>query len=309
MKGILIGAGVVGERILQQAANSTSVEIVAMYDANTERLQEMAARYNVQTTSSLEELLEIEAEFAYIGTPPISHMSLTEGCAKRGLHVICEKPLAHNEEEGKRMVEIAKVYGVKTAMHFPMIYGEEFLYVEKAIQQQELGDVIQVELSTYFPQWPRPWQENNWIRTREQGGFIREIFPHYLQMTERLFGEGSLQSHQTHYPQNPELCEQSVCALAQLPGNIPFVLQGAHGVAEQEQIIYRIHGTKKTMTIRNWAELWVSTPNQPEQRLTLQKSNISFLDEVSLYFQGKGSNYVSFEEGASVQHIIDSLLK
>lgn len=309
MKGILIGAGVVGERILQQAANSTSVEIVAMYDANTERLQEMAARYNVQTTSSLEELLEIEAEFAYIGTPPISHMSLTEACAKRGLHIICEKPLAHNIEEGEQMVKIAKHYDVKTAMHFPMVYGAEFLYVEQAIHQHELGDIIQVELSTYFPRWPRPWQENNWIRTREQGGFIREIFPHYLHMTQRLFGDVLLQSHHTNYPQNQELCEQSVCAIAQLPGNIPLLLQGAHGVAEEERILYRIHGTKKTITIRNWAELWVSTPNESEQLHTLQVPKISFLDEVSYYFQGKGSNNVSFEEGARVQTVIDSLLK
>lgn len=309
MKGILIGAGVVGERILQQSMNSSTVQLIGMYDANFERLQEMASLYQVKAVASLEELIDMKADFAYIGTPPMSHAALTEVCSQKGLHIICEKPIAHTAEEGEKMIEITRKYGVKTAMHFPMVYSLEFLFLEQAIQNHELGDIIQVELSTYFPQWPRVWQENNWIRTREQGGFIREIFPHYLQMTLRLFGELSLLSHQTDYPIDENLCEQRVCAIAQLPGNIPFILQGAHSVAEEEQILYRVHGTKKTMTIRNWSELWVSEKNQPAQIQSFNQVKKSFLDEVSFYFQGKESNVVPFEQGVRVQYQIDELLK
>ncbi len=83
----------------------------------------------------------------------------------------------------------------------------------KLVNEGEIGQIVRVELQTYFPHWPRLWQQNPWIASREQGGFTREVFPHYFQLMYRMFGQISITSHQTVYPEDETLAETSVLAI------------------------------------------------------------------------------------------------
>ena len=50
----LIGLGVVGERIINQILNHDSSEIIAVYDENKERLEEVAAKYQLPVAENVE---------------------------------------------------------------------------------------------------------------------------------------------------------------------------------------------------------------------------------------------------------------
>ena len=301
----IIGAGVVGERIIAQALENEQYEIHAVYDENKERLQAIAEKYSVQTVDSLQALLEMKSDWVYIGTPPISHAPLAQEIAKYGLNILSEKPLAHDAQDGEVMVQVAK--NVKTAMHFPLMYSAAVNQLKKEIK--EIGEVTRIELHTYFPEWPRKWQQNDWIKSRAQGGFIREIFPHYLQLTHHLFGDLTITAHETTYPADEALCEIGVSALAKTEQGIPVVLNGLSSIGQDERIDYKIFGTEKVITLRNWAQVWVSKSYETEAQVTADETPESMLEACRKALQGEEALVVPFEEGLKVQYWIDELLK
>src|SRR6185437_2894536 len=165
-------------------------------------------------------------DWVYIGTPPVSHAALSKEAIAKGLNVLCEKPLAHDAEDGIVMAAAAASSTIQTAMHFPLMYSPSVRHMMKLVETGSIGDVIRIELNTHFPHWPRLWQQNPWIGSREQGGFTREVFPHFLQLMYRMFGKLSLHSHQTVYPEDETLAETGVLAIGKTSGDIPVLLNG-----------------------------------------------------------------------------------
>ena len=92
----IVGTGIVGERIINQLLINENASIVALFDENKKRLNEMANTYELHAASSYEEVLDLKPDWVYIGTPPVSHAILSEAAIAKGLNVLCEKPLAHD---------------------------------------------------------------------------------------------------------------------------------------------------------------------------------------------------------------------
>ncbi|GGA16611.1 Gfo/Idh/MocA family protein [Psychrobacillus lasiicapitis] len=304
----IIGTGVVGERIINQILAHPNCEIISVFDENKIRLEEISTKYQLSAAESLEAFLQTRPDWVYIGTPPVSHAPLSEQIAAHGLNILSEKPLAHDVVDGKRMVKVASEAKVHTAMHFPLMYSPVVHSLKNALATKELGDIVRIELHTYLPNWPRKWQQNPWIGTREQGGFIREIFPHYLQLMYHLFGGFTISSHTTTYPREMELCETGVTALAKTENGIPIVLNGLSGIAQEERLEFKVFGTNKVMTIRNWSELWVSEKDQEAVQVSSSIRPYSLIDACHQTVNGQESFLVSFEEGLKVQEWIDQLL-
>jgi len=305
----IIGTGIVGERIIKQLLVNSNCEIISIYDENSERLVEIRDRYHLPMASSLEEVFATKPNWVYIGTPPNRHAQLAEEASKHGFHVLSEKPLAHDVEGGQKMVESTKNAKVLTAMHFPLMYSPAVQTVMNEVADDALGTILRVELHTYFPHWPRKWQQNSWIGTRLQGGFIREVFPHYFQIMYRLFGNFSFLAHHTVFPENPDLCETGSSAIGQTDSGIPILINGLSGMGQEEVLMFKIIGTKKVMTIKNWSELWVSEIDQPAKQLQLDENQSSLWDACHEAQNGNESTLVSFEEGLIVQKWIDELLE
>lgn len=305
----LIGTGVVGERIINQILAHPNCEVVSIFDENKARLEEVSTKYNLPVAATLEELFQSNPNWVYIGTPPVSHAPLAEQIAAHGLHIISEKPLAHDVQDGIRMVNAAAEANVQTAMHFPLMYSPAVHSLKKAIATDSLSKIVRIELHTYFPNWPRKWQQNPWIATREQGGFIREIFPHYFQLMHHLFGDITIDAHETTYPENTDLCETGVTALAKTERGIPIVLNSLSGIGQEERLEFKIFGTKKVITLRNWSELWLSEKDEEAVQITPDSRPEGLIDACHGIVNGKKSLIVSFDEGLKVQKWIDELLE
>ena len=304
----IIGTGIVGERIINQLLANPNCTIVSAYDEDTQRLQEMQDKYQLPIANSIEELFETKPHWVYIGTPPNSHASIALQAAEKGCLILSEKPLAHDVESGKLMVESAKQANVLTAMHFPLMYSPAIQTLMNEVADHSLGEILRVELHTYFPHWPRKWQQNPWIGSRAQGGFIREVFPHYLQIMYRLFGNFSFSAHQTDYPEDQNLSETGSFAICKTDSGIPILLNGLSGAGQEERLEFKVFGTEKVMTIKNWSELWESKKDEPEMKIEANFTPTTLWDACHEARLGNEASLVSFEEGLIVQRWIDELL-
>ncbi|PSL26482.1 putative dehydrogenase [Planomicrobium soli] len=301
----IIGAGIVGERIIKQIQQENGVEVLAVYDEQQERLKTLHETYGVPIAATLEEVLHSQIDWLYIGTPPSSHASIARLAASAGIHVLSEKPLAHNAEDGEAMVKAAMDSRVQTAMHFPLMYSPAVREMARRIRSGSIGKIVRVELQTFFPDWPRAWQQNPWIASRSQGGFVREVFPHYLQLIHRLFGELKIQSHQITYPEQKDLCETGVIAQAiALQQEIPVLLTGLSGIGQKELLEFKVYGEEGVLTLENWSTLYVSEKYEERKQLTDLKPVPSLFEEMKKH----SALLVPFEEGLVIQRYIDFLL-
>lgn len=305
----IVGTGIVGERIIQQLQQNENAKIIALFDENNERLTEIANKYHLQAATSYQELLSLKPNWVYIGTPPASHAELFNKATEIGLNVLCEKPLAHDTQDALRMVKAIEKSNIQTAMHFPLMYSPTVNHMMELVDRGEIGPIVRVELKTHFQEWPRPWQQNDWIGSRKQGGFIREVFPHYLQLMSRMFGKLSVQHHKTTYPMEENLAETSVLAIGTTENNIPFILDGLSDIGQIEELTYIVYGANGVLKLRNWSELSIARKNSTFETLTSFEPVKGLVEECISASNKEVANLVSFEEGLAVQGLIDILLK
>lgn len=300
----IVGAGIVGERIIKQLQQENGIEIAIVYDESAERLETLREVYGVPIANSFEEVLHADINWIYIGTPPASHSAIAERAASAGIHILSEKPLAHNTEAGERMVKTVQENQVHSAMHFPLMYSPAIREMAGRIKNAGIGRILRIELQTYFPEWPRPWQQNPWIASKSQGGFVREVFPHYLQLIHRLFGDLTISSHQIDYPEQADKCETGLIAHGSTADGIPVLLTGLSGSGQKELLQFIVYGEEGVLTLENWSDLFESKSGQERQQLTGFGSVPSLFEEM----KAQSTLLVSFEEGLIIQRLIDHLL-
>ncbi|WBQ03286.1 hypothetical protein [Kribbella sp. CA-293567] len=122
------------------------------------------------------------------------------------------------------------------AVNFSLSDRQSTRYVERAIADGRVGEVLGVEIRLAFPSWPRAFQaEAAWVAGRAQGGFVREVFSHFAYLTDRLVG-----------PLEPEVATLEHRGAASDPasetaaygvmraGGVPVQLTGTVGAAEVE---------------------------------------------------------------------------
>jgi myo-inositol 2-dehydrogenase/D-chiro-inositol 1-dehydrogenase len=109
----VIGAGAMGAAHVRTLARSVSgAEVTQVYDVDGDRAAEVAVAAGATPASSEAALIESpNVDAVVIAAPDPLHAELTLACLKRGLPVLCEKPLAISADEAIRVVESEAAVG------------------------------------------------------------------------------------------------------------------------------------------------------------------------------------------------------
>lgn len=120
-------------------------EIVGFCDVVEERAQLAAEKYgsiDAKVYTDYNELLEDKSiTTIHVLTPNVSHSPITVAAFKAGKNVMCEKPMAHNTESAKLMIDAWKVSGKKFTVGYQNRYRSEVTALKKACDKDELGDI------------------------------------------------------------------------------------------------------------------------------------------------------------------------
>lgn len=97
-------------------------EPVAVWSRRPERADELAREAGLELgTSDYEELLSFPGlEAVHVATPVVMHAPFAIAAAERGLHLLCEKPLADNLEDARRIVTAVRSAGVVGAVDWEL---------------------------------------------------------------------------------------------------------------------------------------------------------------------------------------------
>ncbi|TFB12833.1 Gfo/Idh/MocA family oxidoreductase [Filobacillus milosensis] len=306
----IIGLGVVGERVLKQFLSHPRFDVLAFCEPNQARLKDIQDQYGqVLTYSSDDELLKNDdIDLVYLAVPPKFHHAIALNIIAHGKHILCEKPLANSEKEAREMFEAAENKGVVNAMNFPLPYHAEFFKMLEILEAGQLGDIQRIEFNMFFPEWPRAWQQNNWIATREQGGFIREIGPHYLHLISRLAGIPKYVQSFVDYPEDPSLSENGFTARLMVD-QTPVLFNGVSNVGQKEDLSLKLYGNKAVLELRNWRDLFIGTREKNLERIeTSNTSTKNLMEELVKALDGHDAHLITFEEGYHIQKLLENII-
>ena len=132
-----------------------------------------AQRYQARYVETLDELWnDGNIDAAYIGTPPNQHLSVIRELASRGIHILCDKPLATTLEDADAILEITRQHNVTLMVPFNPRYQLPVIKLKNMIDQGQLGEVKHIH-ATKYGKIPRGIAnlETDWFFDRSQAGF------------------------------------------------------------------------------------------------------------------------------------------
>jgi len=142
----MIGVGLVSPKHIEGSKNINNGNLVALCDVNPER-KVLAEELNIPFFTNYREMLtQADLEGVIDGTPNQFHAEVGMACAKHGIHVLTEKPIASTLEEGKQLVEAVKESGINLLVGHHRRYFPLIKRARDIVQSGELGQLIGVSM-------------------------------------------------------------------------------------------------------------------------------------------------------------------
>lgn len=145
-KGTLIGAGFFAQFQAAAWKQIPGADLVAVADAVPGKARGFADQFGIpRAYESAAEMLDREKpDFVDIATRPEAHLALTEEAARRGTHVICQKPMAPTWEDCVRMVECCEAAKVRLLIHENWRWQPWYREARRLLDAGALGKVFQL---------------------------------------------------------------------------------------------------------------------------------------------------------------------
>ncbi|HWL51834.1 MAG TPA: Gfo/Idh/MocA family oxidoreductase [Chthoniobacteraceae bacterium] len=146
----LVGAGTHGRNaVIPSFVHSTRCTLAAVADRSAAHLAAIA-HWNGPKYLSVDEMLDQAAlDALYIATLPGTHCRFALAALERGLHVICEKPMAADLQEARRMTEAAQKAGRELIVMFENRIHPAYHRVREWIDLGHLGRVEAIHLQSF----------------------------------------------------------------------------------------------------------------------------------------------------------------
>ena len=150
VKFAVIGVGGIGKYHAEIIKMINETELVAIADINEKVGRRIASNYKVAFYKDYLDMIEKEElDAVSICTPHFSHDEIAVNCAKCGVNILVEKPMALSIKRADRMIQEAKKNSVKLGVVFQWRTYPVYLAAKKVIEKGLLGDLIFSFLNFY----------------------------------------------------------------------------------------------------------------------------------------------------------------
>lgn len=135
-------------RVLKELPN---VKFTAISDDNKARGRSACERYGVKSfyQDFREMLRREELDFVIVTSENAKHRDQVVEAVERGVHVMCEKPIATTLKDADEMVARARRAGVKLQTCFVMRYSDVVLKAKELVDSEEVGRIIAITATNH----------------------------------------------------------------------------------------------------------------------------------------------------------------
>lgn len=187
----VVGAGHIGKRHAEMVHRQEGCELVAMADVRSK--EECGYEGSEPFYSSLEELLAHHAgglDVLCVCTPNGLHAAQALAGIEAGLHVVIEKPMALNRQDGEQVLHAALARGRQIFCVMQNRFSPPSVWLKELITSGTLGKIHMVEVQCFWNRDDRYYGKIPWKGTRElDGGTLFTQFSHFVDIMYWLFGD------------------------------------------------------------------------------------------------------------------------
>jgi UDP-N-acetyl-2-amino-2-deoxyglucuronate dehydrogenase len=188
----LIGGGNISETHALAARAIADVEIAAIFGTNAEKVGRLCREYGGKAYINFDEFLAHRPmELVAIGSPSGLHAEQGIAAARRGLHVLTEKPIDITVERADALIAETRKAGVQLGVFFQDRGKPDILSVKNAVDAGALGKPILADARVKWYRPPNYYGNSRWRGTwaLDGGGALINQAVHTLDLMLWIFGE------------------------------------------------------------------------------------------------------------------------
>ena len=150
----IVGTGGIAQWHVTEFQKNNDSTVVAACDVASERLNTFCDQFNIKERyNTIEELLDKADIDAIANTTPDSfHKDISIKAIKKNKHVFCEKPLAENYQDAKKMCDALKNKNLVNMVNFSYRNSSAYQELVKTVQSGKIGNIMHVD-ANYYQSW------------------------------------------------------------------------------------------------------------------------------------------------------------
>ncbi|HXS53136.1 MAG TPA: Gfo/Idh/MocA family oxidoreductase [Usitatibacter sp.] len=251
---------VIGQGYVAQAAVLPAFEharrnsrLAAIVSGDAAKRKALARRYDAPAyryEDFARCVAEAGVDAAYIALPNDQHRDWTVRCARLGLHVLCEKPLALDERECRTMIAACRRHRVKLMTAYRLHFERATLSAIEAVRGGEVGEA-KLFVSSFTNRVEPP---NIRLEADQGGGTLYDIGIYCINAARHLFEAEPTQAFaMTAGRSRGGSVEESATCMLRFPGDRLATFCLSFGTDKTSE--YRIVGTRGSLRVEPGYEL------------------------------------------------------
>jgi UDP-N-acetylglucosamine 3-dehydrogenase len=148
----VVGVGVMGSNHARVFAALQGVQLVGVSDPDPQQRELVTRVLKCPAVEQLDELLKLGVDAVSIAAPTHLHRDIALKCIAHGIHVMVEKPIASNVEEGLEIIAAARNAGVTLMVGHVERFNPAVQAIKEAIRNE---DILSIAITRVGPFPPR----------------------------------------------------------------------------------------------------------------------------------------------------------
>ena len=142
----VVGTGDWGANLVRNYANLPGARLVAVCDADPQRLAKTAAQYpGVRAAASVAEVArDADVQGVVVAASAVSHHALAKALLEAGKDVYVEKPLTLEVGHAEELCRLAREKGRILMVGHLLLYHPGVQYLKKAVTERAIGDLLYI---------------------------------------------------------------------------------------------------------------------------------------------------------------------
>ena len=189
----IIGCGKITQvRHAPEYAENPDCRITAFYDFLPERAQDMVKLYGGQAYDNVDALLDSGVDAVSVCVANADHAAVTIKALEKGVHVLCEKPMATTLSDCEAMASTAQKMHLTLMLGHNQRLSKAHVEARRRIQAGEIGQILSFH-TTFGHSGPEGWtgQKNSWFfdKSRAAFGALADLGIHKTDLIQYLLDE------------------------------------------------------------------------------------------------------------------------
>lgn len=309
----VIGAGDVVERRVAKAlqtAQGSLLQAVARRDEA--KLKAFADTYGVP--KAYKDVAQVwndpDIDAVYVATPVMLHVEHAIEAARHGKHVLCEKPMALNAEQGDSMIAVCRENGVKLGIAYYRRYYPKIQKMKQLIEAGAIGKPVYAR-TQFSGKTNHAGTARAWLLKPEVsgGGPLMDVGTHVIDLLCFCLGSPQQVSAMTGNVLQELDVEDTASVLIRFASGCQASVHASFSTSVGNQLeLFGTEGKLTMKTVEDSELIWTNGAGEV-QRFDLPKHenmNVPMIEHFIEHIRGEGSFLCTGEQGIITSRVTDA---